>query len=69
MSGSKPVYTSKTVGGIILMVVPVLLSLFGVEFTGEDTQALQLLIDTVTPLVGAAVALYGRMVAKDNLTV
>ena len=67
MSETKSVVQSKTVAGIILMLVPVAAKLVGIEFGEGDVQALQLMIDQVTPLVGATLAFYGRMVAKTNL--
>ena len=61
--------TSKTVIGVIVSVLPVLLPSFGITFSPEDGTFVSGNVDMVIQAVGAILALYGRFVAKNSLSI
>ena len=63
---------SKTIWGVATMVIanvlPTLLPVLGYEFTTADAQELLTAIQTLMESAGAMLAIYGRVVAKDQIT-
>ncbi len=66
---SKFILQSKTIWGVVILVLPVILPMFGIEFgadaIGESTVAFNSLIT----LVGAVLAVYGRFKATTAISV
>lgn len=60
---------SKTVQGLIVMSIPMLATLFGFEWAGEDNSAVNQTIDALITFVGLAWGLYGRFTAKANVSI
>lgn len=59
---------SKTIIGIIVSILPALLPQFGVHFTADDGALINHVADLTVQLAGAVLAGYGRVVAKDSLS-
>ena len=59
---------SKTLWGVIVMALPVVLPLFGVSFGFDETALIGDTADKVFSAVGAILALWGRFSAKTTLT-
>ena len=63
---------SKTIWGVATMVIanvlPTVLPVLGYEFTSADAQSLLGAVQTMVEAAGAILAIYGRVVAKDALT-
>lgn len=72
MSITKSFVKSKTIGGIATMVIgswlPTLLPMFGYSFSGADAQTAVSAISAVMEAAGALFAVYGRVVAKEPLS-
>lgn len=66
---SKVFLKSKTVWGVIIMALPQLLPLFGVDFSADDASALNADMQAIVAAVGGLLALWGRVSAKARLTV
>jgi hypothetical protein len=64
MEDSKKWYTSKTVIGIVVTAVSILLKATGVTIGDAD---ITMLITSLFQVVGLALALYGRIVAEKKL--
>ena len=60
---------SKTIWGVIISIIPTLLPAFGVSFSADDVALVSSFGDTVMQTVGAILAIYGRVKAKDTLTI
>ncbi|KKM75467.1 hypothetical protein LCGC14_1389890 [marine sediment metagenome] len=67
--GNKWFVKSKTILGIILSVLPTILPAFGVSFGADDAQLINGFVDASIQLVGAALAIYGRWVATQSVSV
>ena len=69
---TKSVLKSTTVRGALIMLLPTVLKLFGVEISQEEIdllgQNLDVLVEAVTALVGFVVAIYGRWNATKPLS-
>ena len=63
----KFILKSKTIQGLVIMVIPMLASLVGFEWTGEDGADLNQLIDAGLTFLGFAWGFYGRMTATTDL--
>ena len=51
---------SKTIIGVIVSILPVLLPELGVSFSAEDGQLINRFVDLVVQTAGAGMAVYGR---------
>ena len=60
---------SKTIIGILIPVLVQVLPMIGVSFSADDAALFGNLIDRIIELAGVALAVYGRFVAKDELSV
>jgi len=60
---------SKTIIGVIVGILPSILPQLGVSFSVEDGQLINDFVDLTIEVVGAALAIYGRFVAEEPLTV
>lgn len=60
---------SKTIIGILIPVLVQVLPLVGVSFSAEDGQLISNFADQLIGAAGLALAIYGRWVAKDQLSV
>jgi len=71
-SEMKSFLQSKTIWGVATMVIanvlPTVLPVLGYEFTSADAQSLLGAVQTMVEAAGAILAIYGRVVAKDALT-
>lgn len=68
---TKSIFLSKTVWGAVIAASPAILALFGyrVSDSAAFTSGAEDVVNSVVTLVGAAVAVYGRLVATKNLVV
>lgn len=69
MTRNKFLAKSKTLQGIVIMLVPAVAQLLDFEWTEGDTSAVNEAINAAIAAVGAVWAAVGRFTAKDNLTV
>ena len=60
---------SKTIQGLVVMAIPMLASLLGFQWAGEDNAAVNQTIDAALTFVGLAWGLYGRLTAKTVVKV
>ena len=60
---------SKTVQGLVVMALPMLASLIGFQWAGEDNESVNQTIDAALTFVGLAWGLYGRLTAKTVVKV
>lgn len=58
---------SKTVQGLIVIALPMLASLLGFEWAGEDNTAVNETIDAAITFIGFTWALVGRITAKTGV--
>lgn len=58
---------SKTVQGLVVMALPMIATLAGFEWAGEDNAALNETIDAVITAVGLIWALIGRVTATTGV--
>ena len=65
----KFILKSKTIFGIAIALIPQLALLLGFDWSAVDAGQLQSLADTALPLIGSALAIYGRMTAKKAVKV
>jgi hypothetical protein len=65
----KFILKSKTVQGLIVMALPMLASLIGFEWTGEDNGAVNQTIDAMLTFIGLAWGLIGRFTAATNISI
>lgn len=68
MESNKIFLASKTLWGVVVMALPVLLPLVGISFTVDDTAFVNTNVDMIFQAVGAILALVGRFTAKTSLT-
>ena len=61
--------TSKTIGGVIISVLPTLLPALGLSFSADDTQLFSAVWDAIVQLFGAGLAIVGRFKARGPATV
>jgi hypothetical protein len=66
MEETKKIYESKAVIGAVVVVVSTLAGLFG--YTNIDTASLEQIVIAVATLVGACIAIYGRVVADKKIS-
>lgn len=59
---------SKTILGAIVTILPVLSSLFGFHFTGDEGAMISGAWDNIIQAVGAILVVWGRVTAKDSIT-
>ncbi len=58
---------SKTIQGIFITVLPIILPLIGISFSAEDGAMLSQNIDAIISALGAIYAFYGRMKATVDI--
>ena len=68
MIDEKFILKSKTVWGVLIMAAPQLAPLVGIQFALGDAQELNETVTGIATGVGALLALYGRVKAKQTLT-
>ncbi|KKM88065.1 hypothetical protein LCGC14_1262590 [marine sediment metagenome] len=72
MEATKPWYLSTTIIGAVIMVIATVLTLLGRPTLAEGVQAeaapISGLITSVVALIGAVVAIYGRIKASATIT-
>ena len=59
---------SKTLIGVVLSVLPAMLPALGISFGADDSMLINELMDSIIQLTGAALAVYGRWVAKAPMS-
>ena len=69
MNKEKFILKSKTCQGLVVMALPMLASLIGFQWAGEDNESVNQTIDAALTFVGLAWGLYGRLTAKAVVTV
>ena len=67
--GNKWFVKSKTILGIFLSVLPTILPIFGVSFGEDDAKLINGFVDASIQLAGVALAIYGRWVAKESVSI
>ncbi|KKN14834.1 hypothetical protein LCGC14_0992140 [marine sediment metagenome] len=67
--GNKWFVKSKTIIGIFLSILPTILPAFGVSFGADDVQLVNGFVDALIQLAGVSLAVYGRFVATQPITV
>ncbi len=60
--------SSKTIQGILITVLPIILPLIGISFSADDGAVLSQNIDAIISAVGAIWATYGRIVASGSIS-
>lgn len=65
----KFILKSRTVQGLIVAAVPLVMELFGLSWTDDDTHAIETTVDVAIQFVGLLYALYGRLRAIHPITV
>lgn len=60
---------SKTFQGLVVMALPMIASLIGFEWAGEDNESLNQTIDAAITFIGFAWGLFGRLSAKADIKV
>jgi hypothetical protein len=66
---SKIFLTSKTLWGVFIMALPVVLPMFGISMTLDDTALFNDTADKVFEAVGAILVVWGRLTAKKAISV
>lgn len=69
MENHKIFLASKTLWGVLIMALPVLLPMIGVSWGIDDTSVINETADKIFQAVGAALALWGRFSAKTSLSI
>lgn len=73
MPETKPIYTSKTFWGAILMLLSVVLQAFDIQLGPDDQEqaatAIASVIDEAIGFIGFILTLWGRITAKKGVTV
>jgi hypothetical protein len=64
LTPEKFIAKSKTFQGLVVMAIPMLASLVGFEWAGDDNAAVNQTIDALITFVGFAWGLFGRLTAK-----
>lgn len=67
MDDIKNFLASKTIWGIVIMLAPLIARATGLDFSNENVEGLQSLLDEGLQLVGAAIALFGRITARSKI--
>ncbi|WP_372570349.1 hypothetical protein [Ruegeria jejuensis] len=67
MTDVKSFLTSKTVWGAIIAILPQLALIFGFQFTEADAADLQEKVSAIISALGGIYAMYGRVVAKEQI--
>lgn len=68
MAADKFFLKSKTIIGVIVSILPALLPELGISFSVEDGQLINNSVDAVIQGIGAVLAVYGRFVAADGVS-
>lgn len=68
-SKDKFILKSKTIIGALIAMAPAIAVLFGVTFTEDDSALVSNAGDALIQVLGAAYAIYGRIVAEGNVRV
>ena len=69
MISTKSIFQSKGVWGGVIALLATVLSIFNINIAPEDVTILTASVEQIIALVGTLWAIYGRVVAKDTLTV
>lgn len=69
MISEKFILKSKTVVGALAALLTVVLPFFGLSFSEQDQQLFSTATDQAIVLAGTVLSIYGRVKAKDALTV
>ena len=67
--GNKWFVKSKTLIGIVISVLPTILPALGISFGADDLQLVNGFVDASIQLIGASLAIYGRWVATQPVSV
>jgi len=59
---------SKTVWGVIVMVLPTLLPMLGLNLVGDDASLITNTGDALMTFIGGVLAIYGRVKADTSIT-
>ena len=65
---NKAFYKSKTIIGAIVSILPIILPAMGLSFGSDDQMLVNSAVDAGFQLAGALLAVYGRVKAKDKVT-
>ena len=68
-SSSKFILKSKTIIGALVAAAPALAVMFGWTFTEDDSALVSNAADAMIQVLGAAYAIYGRIVAEGKINV
>ena len=66
-SSTKPGVESKTIIGIIVAVIGMLASRYGVDLAPDDQKALVDIVGQVVAVSGSVLGVYGRVTAKKSI--
>jgi len=66
---SKFILQSRTIWGVIIMALPAVLPLFGIEFGAEAVGESNIAFNSLIEFVGAVLAVYGRFKAETSISV
>lgn len=73
MNDSKHLFTSKTIAGVIILLIPAIKSVLGIEIEASEINTLSMNIDQIVDLglsiFGGIMAIFGRINAKHKLTI
>ena len=67
MTGIKGFFASKSIWGSIIAMAATILPMLGISFTAADGAEVSGWIEQIIAIGGAALAMYGRVVAKDKI--
>lgn len=69
MDGVKSFFRSKTIYGAVIAVLPQVVGLLGVDFSASDANEFAKYIEAIVTGFGGLLAIYGRVTAKERLSV
>lgn len=68
MNGSKTIFGSLTIWGVVVMAIPQLAGYLGITVTAADSQAIVNAVDAIMTAGGALLAIWGRIRATKQVT-
>lgn len=67
LTGTKSIFSSLTMLGIIVALLTRILAIFGIDLGADSAGLLSNAIDAATPFIGSLIAIYGRIRATKSL--
>lgn len=68
MNGSKTIFGSLTIWGVVVMAIPQIAGYIGLNVTAADSQAIVNAVDGILTAGGALLAIWGRIRATKQVT-